>query len=98
MIAAPAQGNPAMTISGLLITLDADPRAAETAVRALRADPRIDVGRRNGPYLPVVTDTPDRHESRRLLDDLHELAGVVNVNLVFTDLDEPTETIRHVDA
>jgi nitrate reductase NapAB chaperone NapD len=98
IIEGPAKGNRVMTISGLLITLAEDPQASDAAISALEADPRIDVGERNGSYLPLVTDTPGEQESRRLWDKLNELAGVINVNLVFTDLDDFTETIRHVDA
>jgi nitrate reductase NapAB chaperone NapD len=77
-----------MTISGLLITLADDSQASETAISALEADPRIDVGERRGPYLPVVTDTEGPQEHRRLWDELNELDGVLTVNLVFTHLDD----------
>jgi len=86
-----------MSISGLLITLADDANAFEAAISTLRADPRIDVGDRRGPYLPVVTDTDGKQENQRLWDELKELPGVVNVNLVFADLDDSTETNRHVD-
>ncbi|MHC4303426.1 MAG: chaperone NapD [Planctomycetota bacterium] len=86
-----------MPISGLLITLDDDPNASETAISTLKADPRIDVGEQRGPYLPVVADTAGKQENQRLWDELHELPGVMNVNLVFAHVDDSTETIRHVD-
>ncbi|MHC4768162.1 MAG: hypothetical protein ACYTEI_05570 [Planctomycetota bacterium] len=86
-----------MSISGLLITLADDPNASETAISTLNADPRIDVGERRGPYLPVVADTSGKHENQRLWDELHKLAGVTNVNLVFADLDDSTESNTHVD-
>ncbi len=86
-----------MSISGLLITLADDPNASETAISTLKADPRIDVGERRGPYLPVVADTTGKHENQRLWDELRELAGVINVNLVFADLDDSTESNAQVD-
>ncbi len=86
-----------MSISGLLITLADDPNASETAISTLKADPRIDVGERRGPYLPVVADTTGKHENQHLWDELRELPGVINVNLVFADLDDSTESIAHVD-
>ena len=86
-----------MSISGLLITLADDPNASETAISTLKADPRIDVGERRGPYLPVVADTTGTHENQRLWDELRELAGVINVNLVFADLDDSTESNAHAD-
>ncbi|MHC4978701.1 MAG: hypothetical protein ACYTGT_06700 [Planctomycetota bacterium] len=86
-----------MPISGLLITLDDDPNASETAISTLKADPRIDVGEQRGPYLPVVADTAGKQENQRLWDELHELTGVVNVDLVFADLDDLTGSNTHVD-
>ncbi len=86
-----------MSISGLLITLANDPNASTTVISILKADPRIDVGERRGPYLPVVADTTGKRENQRLWDELRELAGVINVNLVFADLDDSTESIAHVD-
>ncbi|MHC4218586.1 MAG: hypothetical protein ACYSU7_09050 [Planctomycetota bacterium] len=77
-----------MTISGLLITLTNDPEISDTAISALKADPRVDVGERRGPYLPVVTETAGKHENQCLWDELRELAGVVTVNLVFAHLDD----------
>jgi nitrate reductase NapAB chaperone NapD len=55
------------------------------------------VGERRGPYLPVVADTSGKHENQCLWDELNELAGVINVNLVFADLDDSTESNAHVD-
>ena len=86
-----------MSISGLLITLTDDPNASETAISTLKADPRIDVGERRGPYLPVVADTTGKHQNQCLWDELNKLAGVINVNLVFADLDDSTESNAHVD-
>jgi nitrate reductase NapAB chaperone NapD len=86
-----------MSISGLLITLADDPRASEAAISALQADPRIDVGERRGPYLPVVADTTGKRENQGLWDELNDLAGVINVNLVFADLGDSTESNGHVD-
>ena len=86
-----------MSISGLLITLADDPNASEAVISTLKADPRIDVGERRGPYLPVVADTIGKHENQLLWDELNELAGVINVNLVFADQDDSTESNAHVD-
>jgi nitrate reductase NapAB chaperone NapD len=80
-----------MPISGLLITLADDPQASGRAISSLEADPRIDVGERRGPYLPVVADTAGKQENQRLWDELNELAGVINVNLVFADVDDSME-------
>jgi nitrate reductase NapAB chaperone NapD len=86
-----------MPISGLLITLADDSNASKTVISTLTADPRIDVGEQRGPYLPVVADTEGRQENQHLWDELKELPGVINVNLVFADLDDSTEINRHVD-
>jgi nitrate reductase NapAB chaperone NapD len=95
IICGPATGNRAMTISGLLITLTDDPETSDAVITALQDDPRIDVGERLGPYLPVVADTTGKQESQRLWDELRELAGVINVNLAFAHLDD--EEKRHAD-
>jgi hypothetical protein len=80
-----------MTISGLLITLADDSKASDAAIAVLEADPRIDVGERRGPYLPVVADTAGKQDNQRLWDELRGLAGVVDVNLAFAHLDDEEE-------
>jgi hypothetical protein len=77
-----------MSISGLRITLADDPGASESAVRALRADHRIELGERRGPCLPVVSETPDHLADRRLWRELNEHDGIVNVDVVFIHFDD----------
>jgi len=78
-----------MPVSGLVLTLDADPNHARAALAALRADDCIDVGVPVGPRLPVVTDTPDAHADRRLQDRIRSICGVEYIDVVFVHFDAP---------
>ena len=54
---------------------------------------------RRGTHLTAMgSDTAGKQENQRLWDELNELTGVVNVNLVFADVDDSTESHRHVDG
>jgi hypothetical protein len=89
-----------MPISGLLITLTDDPKASNAAMSELRADPRLVLGDRRGPLLPLVADTPDREEDQSLWRQLNEHDGIVKVDVVFVHIeDEPlAEVEEHCHA
>jgi hypothetical protein len=76
-----------MPISGLLITLADDPRASEAAVRLLESDPRVEVGERRGPYLPVVAETDAPADDERFWRKLNEHTGILKVDLAFAQVD-----------
>jgi len=81
-----------MPISSLAITLSRDSALAEAARRALDTEACIEIGDRVGHRLPVVVDTVDRNEDRRVWEWLNGLDGVEFVDVVFIhfDDDEPT--------
>ena len=77
-----------MPISGLVITLSKDPALAEQALAFLNGDRRIELGERRGPCQPIVVDTADMHEDRRLRAQLCEQNGILKVDVTFVNFDE----------
>ncbi len=76
-----------MPISGLLITLSDRPELAEIALTMLRQDQRIELGERRGVHQPIVVDTTDRDEDRRLWEQLQKQEGILLVDVAFVHLD-----------
>ena len=77
-----------MPISGLVITYTDCNSQSEEALATLRADPRIELGERNGPLQPIVIDTSDRDEDRVLRESLQDLDGILKIDVVFVHVDE----------
>lgn len=77
-----------MPISGLLITLSDAPAQSEIALAMLRQDRRIELGERRGPCQPVVVDTKDRDEDRRLWEQLQKQEGILKVDVAFVHFGE----------
>lgn len=77
-----------MPISGLVITLAEDPPWRTAALAALRDHPAIEVGEPTANRVPVVVDTADEEEDRRLWEWLHALPGVVLVVVAFIHFEQ----------
>jgi hypothetical protein len=75
-----------LPISGLVITLDADPRQNAEALRVLAENPRITVGERFGLRLAVVSDTKSSVEAEELVRSLFLVPGVAFVDIVCIDM------------
>lgn len=74
-----------MPVSGLVLTLSAEPGQDDRALRALAGHPMIDIGDRQGPRLPIVVDSPTDEEDKAVWEWLHQCPGVLFVDLVYTD-------------
>lgn len=77
-----------MPISGLLITLSDGPASSEIALDMLRRDRRIELGARRGSCQPVVVDTADRDEDRRLWEQLQKQEGILKVDVAYVHFAE----------
>ena len=77
-----------MPVSGLVVTLDADPNRARGAVTQILNHSAFDVGERCGHRLPVVLETPDRQDDKQCWQWLNDLSGVVHVDAAFIHFDE----------
>lgn len=81
-----------MAISGLVITLEPSAAAAERAVRALSADPRIALGQRIGWRVPLVAETPSPAADADLWAALLATPGVQAVDVTFVSVDPTPAT------
>jgi hypothetical protein len=78
-----------MTISSLVLTLDASPESRALALEAVAKDARITVGTPfEEVWLPVVTETASLSEGEALFESLRELPGVNFVDVVMVDFSE----------
>jgi len=77
-----------MPVSGLVVTLGGCLARVDAALAALRADPRVTLGERVGPIQPIVVDTHDADEDRRAHKSLHDLEGILKIEIVFVGFDQ----------
>ena len=91
----PSERLPAMT-SGLVVTLDPDPVARDSALAALGRNPAFTVGEATDHRLPVALEAEDAEASERWTEWVRGLPGVVGVEVVFVHWDEQEEVI-HAD-
>lgn len=77
-----------MTISGLVLTLNEDPRAQTQAIEELKLDTRLQLGVRIGQKLPVVAETADANEGEALVEALGRRPGISFVDVVYVDFSE----------
>jgi len=77
-----------MPVSGLVLTLGELDSERDAAVHALRDRPEITLGDAQGRRLPIVVDTHCDDEDKAIWEWLHELRGVLFVDLVSADLSE----------
>jgi hypothetical protein len=75
-----------MPVSGLVITLESDPRAHAQALQIMAQDPRITVGERFGLRLAAVSDTCSSAEAEELISALFRVPGVAFVDIVCIDM------------
>ena len=76
-----------MVISGLVLTLCDAPRRSPEIFERLRADSRFTLGAPLGPRLPLVAEANDSTDAERLVDELRHIAGVLNVDVAFVEID-----------
>ena len=82
-----------MPISGLATTLSSDHARAEAAVVAFRAEPRLDVGPRDGRHIAVTAETADAEEDRGLWRWITARPGVAHVDVVFISFEPEQEVV-----
>lgn len=76
-----------MPVSGLVLTLSADPELSAQAISQLKARPELAPGELQDRWLPVAMETHDDAESRQLHDWLHALSGVEFVDVVYVNFE-----------
>ena len=84
-----------MPISGLVITLSANPADAARVTALLAAHPGVTPGEPAGRWLPVAVEARDDAESRALHDWVEALPGVEFVDVVYVNYepdDEPSSS------
>ena len=83
-----------MPVSGLILSLNDDRRLRDGALEAIKHHNAVSLGEMQGQRLPIVVDTPDSDADREVWRWLHELPGVLFVDLVCTDAsdDAPEQT------
>ena len=81
-----------MPISGLVITLSADPGQAARALSLLAAHPAVLPGERTGRWLPVAVESGNDAESRALHEWVQTLPGVEFVDVVYVNY-EPDDGV-----
>ncbi|HRP62272.1 MAG TPA: hypothetical protein PK400_03160 [Phycisphaerales bacterium] len=84
-----------MPVSGLVITLSESPEDRASALVSLGESPCIEVGEVNGSRLPIVVDTPTFEDDRHVWDWLHNLRGVLFVDVAcihFDDEENPQQS------
>lgn len=79
-------------ITGLVVHLSPDERAASAAYREIAAHPAIETGERNHLRLPLVAETTDVAGMHDLTDWLAARDGVTHVDVAFADVSDPTHT------
>lgn len=79
-----------MPVSGLILSLSDDPRNRDAALQAIKQHNAISLGEMQGRRLPIVVDTPGSDTDREVWAWLHELSGVLFVDLVCTDASDDT--------
>ncbi|MCC5785710.1 MAG: hypothetical protein JJU33_03305 [Phycisphaerales bacterium] len=83
-----------MPVSGLILSLSDDRRLRDGALEAINQHNAVSLGEMQGLRLPIVVDTADSDADREVWKWLHELPGVLFVDLVCTDAsdDAPQDT------
>jgi hypothetical protein len=80
-----------MPITSYIATLSQDPALAQTALCALAADERLEVGSKAGCRVAFVAETATPEEDAVLVRALLAREGVLAVDLVYVDFsDTPT--------
>lgn len=78
-----------MPISGLMVTLSADPELAAQARVRIGERGDLEAGELQDRWLPLVADTSDDREARELHRWLETLHGVDQVDVVMVGFEEP---------
>ncbi|MAT73519.1 MAG: hypothetical protein CMJ58_28895 [Planctomycetaceae bacterium] len=77
-----------MPTSGLVITAK-QPESLEAIIEFLATEPSIEAAPPVGVRVPLVVDTSDKTEDKRIWEWLHRLPGVAAVDVAFIYLGEP---------
>ena len=87
-----------MAMSGLVIYLEQDEIAVETALEAIAAHPQLALGDRIGRCQPAVLEMSDDRDGRRMHDWLHSLAGVHHADVVYVHFDDATASAERAEV
>jgi hypothetical protein len=83
-----------LVVSGLVITLNAQPDVRERATAAILSHPAIHAGELTDRWLPVAVEAADQAECHAIHDWLQSLEGVDYVDVVAISFEE-AETTTH---
>jgi len=85
-----------MQVSGVVLHLVADARAAAEALRAVRAEPGVELGpAQDARRVPAVLEAESPERSKALLRRLEAVDGMLRVEVAFVSLpDARTEPIN----
>ena len=72
-----------MNVSGLVITLNADPLACARLLCRLGRDARVEVGEVQGPRLPLTLEADELQAERTFWHALHDDPAVADVHVVY---------------
>lgn len=86
-----------MIVSGLVLTLENDPRSRAHALETLSRDSRILFGEAHGLRLPVVLETASLLEGEEACESLRTLDGIAFVDVVSIDFSGSENDLGIVD-
>jgi hypothetical protein len=84
-----------VTVSGLVITLDADPDKAFEALTAIQLAGPFTLGDQFGPRVTAVLQAETPAEARQWHDWVTTLLGVVKVDVAIVHLDDAPKESSH---
>ncbi len=87
-----------MPISGLLLTLSADPAEATVATERIAEHPALLPGSASGRWLPVALEAEDDAGCRAVHDWLHAQPGVAFVDVVCVNFETDSPAAEAVAA
>jgi len=77
-----------MPINGLLIGLASDQNISDEVVRQLEKNEHVELGERNGMWLPVSIESESVRDSHEIHEWIEKLDGVLSVDVVFASVEE----------
>jgi len=77
-----------MPISGLVVSLTADPKLREQATSTIASDPRVEVGTTTTQQVAIVVETSSSVEDRQFWQWLNDLPGVCFVTVAFVGFEQ----------
>ena len=81
-------------VLGLVVHLSPGEQSVRETLAAIDEQPAIEPGVLHGSRLPVVVEAADSADSHRLTDWLHDLNGVVHVDVTYVHFGDEAEECR----